>query len=195
MLTVLALSGALVAPTAVQAREKAHLDQVGDVTDVMGDTPTDPEGDIGRTRYRHTKTRVQVRVRFRALSLESYHESSVRVVTNEGLHRLIVVSMSAGAGALRTARISRVRDGKAVHCSIYTSIDDLNDVIIIAFPRSCISRPRWVRISHITYTYNERFHGLPRWDDSWRGKLPYPNENRRDLGFAPYKYSPRIYHG
>lgn len=148
-----ALTVGLLAGTAgvADADVLAVTDPRGDVVSFAGESETQtPEpgvrnGDILRTVLRHGTSRISVRVKFaELLRVGDFRSDVVRVVTNEGVRRNVVVE--AGPGVWRgTAEMARP-NGAHVDCAVSHTIDyDLN-VVTVSFPRRCVSDPRWVQL-------------------------------------------------
>lgn len=153
-LTVIALAVPLVAvPVVAQAKDVTHADARGDAVHyVSRSAPPTPalglvNGDIVGTMLRHTDRRVQMRFRFADLRrvVVMYNELYSRVVTNEGVRRDVILFAHNGNWA-GSAYMSQPNAGH-VRCPVRHSIDYLNNVITVGFPRTCLSQPRWVRIA------------------------------------------------
>jgi hypothetical protein len=151
--TALLLAGLVLAPAgAASAQTVLHHDAQGDVrqfTDSSSSTsvpaPTIRNGDVKGVRFTHGSTRVSVRIVFVDLQRAgAFRGDFVRIVTNEGLRRELDLYAAPGAWAGK-AELDRP-DGNRVRCSISRSIDYTANTVSLSFPRSCISKPRWVRL-------------------------------------------------
>ena len=204
-LTVLALTVPLAAvPTAAQARYSTHVDARGDVfrfdrvRERVVPLPNRADGDVIGTRLRHTDTRVQIRVRFAELRRPTPQPLSgewvdVRIVTNEGVRRLVQVVTNPRHRA-RAATMYRLFDyTEKVRCPIYRSSDYVHNVVTVGFPRACLSWPRWVRFNLEALSYDENYESLRRDDGLAKGeydKLAFP-----DMFLVPLVFSSRVYRG
>lgn len=156
--TVLLLAGALVAtPTAAQARSFDRPDARHDVAKINGRdgavtaAPGRVNGDIRRTVFRHKTNRVRIRIGFAELQ-RSFPVAVVfaGVLTNEGVRRVAAIEIERPRWGGRAYMLNRDED--RVRCAMHHSIDYRHNVVIIGFPRSCVSQPRWVRIFATVYT-------------------------------------------
>ena len=159
---VAAVAGAaLVAvPEAVSARYLDHTDARGDVTAVVGPgfelipAPGQVNGDVLGVRFQHTATRARVRMKFRDLHKadDVKYLVHVEVRTSKGLVRGINFSFSKahwGPGAVMSTVLP---DSHGVRCAVRATVDDLTNVVVIGFPRTCLKRPRWIRMSAVGST-------------------------------------------
>ena len=156
---VFALAGAtlIALPAAAPARSLDHKDARGDVTTIFGPSfdfipaPGQVNGDVLRTRFRHTNSRVRIRMRFLDLHKADDVRYQVRVTvrTNEGVAREIDLNFNPSYWQGKTKMIRLQPYGEKVRCPIHSSVDDAKNVVIIGFPRTCLKRPRWIRIGAI----------------------------------------------
>ena len=113
--------------------------------------PTVADGDILMVRLTHGRYRVGVRIKLVDLQKTGdYRGHVVQVVTNEGVHRDVV--LSAGPQLWRGVAEMDRPSGRKVRCAVRHSIDYTNHVVTIGFPRSCVSNPRWVRLGAASFT-------------------------------------------
>ena len=136
---------------AAQAQSLSRQDAQGDVRSFTGTSnTTTPEtaiadGDIQVVRMTHADRRIGVRIKFADLQKTGdVHGHVVRVVTNEGVRRNVLLA----AGPHFWAGDSEMErpNGNKVRCAVRHSIDYTAHVVTIGFPRSCVSNPRWVRL-------------------------------------------------
>ena len=110
---------------------------------ILHPAPGQLDRDIVSTRFRHMDTRVRVRISFADLRrLGTFNDYSLRVLTNEGQSREVVLYVGPGrwAGEAWTGQFPR-----DVRCRLHHSINYATNVITIGFARRCLSYPRWVR--------------------------------------------------
>ena len=145
----------VVSPAAAPARTFDHADARGDVTAVVGPgfdyvpAPSQVNGDVLGVRFQHTATRVRVRMTFRDLHKadDVKYLVHVDVRTSKGVRRGITFNFSKahwGPGALMS---TVVPDSHGVRCAVRATVDDRTNVVVIGFPRTCLKRPRWIRMS------------------------------------------------
>lgn len=148
----LALAAGLTLGTAgtSAAASLTKVDQRGDLQYVEGESetsspaPTVQNGDITRTVMKHAARRIAVRIQFADLRRVGMRGDFLRVVTNEGVRRDVMIF--AGPMSWRgDAEMTRL-NGQPVACDIAHKIDYDRNVVTVSFPRSCVSNPRWVRL-------------------------------------------------
>lgn len=153
-ITTLALAAGLAVGTAgtAAAQGLSHADQRRDVLafDNATNEPvgkgTAPAADVWRTSLRHNENRIVATIRFADLRrVGAVQASLVRVVTNEGVKRDVTVF--AGKDMWRGQAVMTRPNGNDVTCDIAHKIDYAADTVVVSFPRSCVSDPRWVRIA------------------------------------------------
>jgi len=147
LLTLLAAgqAGAARAQSLVERDATADVRSASGEADTSSPAPTVTDGDIAWSRLTHGRYRIGVTVKFVDLQKAGdYRGHLVQVVTNEGVHRDVVVYVGPGmwGGKSEMDRPS----GAKVRCAVRHSIDYTNHVVTIGFPRSCVSNPRWVRL-------------------------------------------------
>lgn len=191
-MAVLILAVALVAnPTAGHAKSRVHADPGRDVVHVddnhrVTPAPNRRDGDIIRTRVWHSDSRVRMRVKFAELRrwprFPRPNAVYTRVVTNEGVRRWIYVKVTnPERGDLHMFR----PDGEYARCKVRYSVSYRKNVVTIGFPRTCLSRPRWVRIGLEVLTPPIEGIGWFK-DDAWRRGVQETGNNT---------LSPRIFRG
>ena len=154
-----ALSGATalaMVPTAALGHEMVRGDAAKDVTlltisDASSTATVDPDvadGDITRLRAAHAKYRVKARLKFRALTKngnESAH--SFRIQTDSDYFQVVTFAYP-GSWKGQTEIFSGMKD---VRCrGLRHEVDYVDDTVSVSVPRSCLGRPRWVRIGAVT---------------------------------------------
>ena len=165
--TVLALAVPLFAvATPTQAQRLDRMDPAGDVFTLAdieeGDdsysvpAPDQLHSDIVSTRFRHTNKAVRVRVNFADLHRRKDPVTGRRpgdfrvwatVKTNEGIGRVVEIAFNGPANPWTRPQMWSLKSvGKMIPCRINHYIDFVKDVVVLGIPRTCLSRPRWVRI-------------------------------------------------
>lgn len=188
-LMVLLLAGALVAtPTAAQAGSFDRPDAPRDVARINGRdgtvtaAPNRVNGDIIRTVFRHKTNRVRIRIDFADLQ-RSFPVAVIfaGVATNEGVRRVAAIDIErprwGGEAYMSNRNENRVR------CAMHHSVNYRHNVVIIGFPRTCVSKPQWVRIFVTVYT-------VQRFDELFDHALVGAPDEESDP-----PYSPRINRG
>jgi hypothetical protein len=163
MLTVGTLA---VVPSAAEARSIVVPDAREDLIQphVEG-TPPAPgrvDGDIVRSTFRHKHTRIRVRVGLGQLRRNfSFLAFAVPVRTNEGLNRYVLLTVDSDNGGpwRGSAAMYRYNDDAVVRCRVHRRVDYDANALVIGFPRTCVSKPRWVRLGAALTVY-----GWPRAD-------------------------------
>ena len=72
------------------------------------------------------------------------HGIRMFVRTNEGVGREILLFYSGRRTKVQMSRLGA--QGGRVRCAIHRTVDYRHDVVVVGFPRRCVSRPSWVRI-------------------------------------------------
>jgi hypothetical protein len=206
ILTVLAMAVPLAAvPAAAQAKTLVRTDghdlATIDPTDETGQRMVAADevvGDILGVRYRHTNTRVQVRIRFADLLRVRGTTINLHMETNEARTRDLHLSSVADVRdpahklMLQTAFWRRGGGVFRFSCPLYRTWNYRDNLVTIGFSRTCISRPRWVRMSVLVLTAATDWTlGAEYADDAHKGVLQHQTER-----WAPApRLSPRIYRG
>lgn len=170
-LVVAAGALALVVPTTPAfAALYTHEDASGDV---YAETCTDPEdestctegvdhaiteGDITRVNIRHQSRRVLIRIKQRELSRHGLRGHFIRIVTNEGRENF-VQAVSLDGSTMPDFVVLTRRDGETpIKCSgLWVGYDVATEMVTVIVPRSCLSRPRWVRVGVGAFSGNDDF--------------------------------------
>jgi hypothetical protein len=155
----LVLSAAGIAPA--QAARYTHGDAAKDQTrTTCTDTgtcsdavdPTATNGDIVRVVAVHASRKVLVATKYSNLATSTEDTMQlVRIVTNTGLQRFAVIHTPANSNNA-TVFLARP-NGDPVKCRyIGAARDTTANVMELKVPRSCLGRPRWVKVGvgHLT---------------------------------------------
>jgi hypothetical protein len=151
-IVTLALAAGLATGTAgtAAAADFTHFDKHRDVLKLDNTTnevvgPGDaPAADVWRTTVRHNDNRIIAKIKLADLRRVGIQADLVRVVTNEGIKRDVTVFATKGMWR-GLASMSRP-NGQEVKCDITHKIDYAANTIVVSFPRSCVSNPRWIRV-------------------------------------------------
>jgi hypothetical protein len=163
--------GSVQVPSAAHAQSVTVPDPRGDVmtqdevSALFRIVPDHDELDIVRTRFSHGEHRIQVRMAFADLRRDSSRPNyyALRIVSDRSPRRRVRVGVELGR------RTSVLRWVRPISCPVYHSIDYELDVVIIGLPRSCVGRPRWVRIGASVQGYS----GISTYEDAaWTGLNP-----------------------
>jgi hypothetical protein len=172
----------------------AHNDAVGDVvvrtsmgTTVSGPHPAPANSDTDITRFtaRHTARRVVLKTTLRDITTVS-GEMAYEIRTGKRHYR---VHQRLGSGWTAPAAFVLVDNGsgEAVRCSgVRHSVDRTTEQVVVNIPRSCLGRPRWVRVRAVAVMLMHPGAAV-FWDDALRDGWPV-NE-------PPPAFSPRIQRG
>lgn len=150
LIVLLALSASLLPNGAAHAAKRVARDATGDV--LVYNTETDEEsssstanGDIKKAVIRHTSRAVVAKVKFRALKRKGdYRVDFIRLVTNDRVKRN--VTLVAGQGFWSGQAVMEKPNGKPVDCNVKHRINYGKNLVKVKVPRSCLSKPRWVRV-------------------------------------------------
>jgi len=154
---------------AASAAEITVVDSVGDVRMYDGGpggyevAPEVTNGDFASVTYRHRLHRVVLRAEYVDLvePQSSPDDGSFvfasRMRTNEDVYRVAYTAADASAPEGQSILFSR-RD--QVRCDVGQQIDYEANWIKVSIPRSCLSRPSWVRFT----SYHGTFGGAETYD-------------------------------
>ena len=165
--------------SSAEAAEITVADSTGDVRE--GDdgrlAPRVSNGDITNVSYDHRAARVVIRAEYVEL-LRPRGDSGLffasRMRTNEGAYRVAFTSADAGEPQGVTYLSARRRE---VRCNVDERIDYFGNAIQVRIPRTCLSRPRWIRFTsyHATFTENRDTFDNPHDDgtipSAWTSKV------------------------
>lgn len=140
--------------------------------------------DVRRTTVTHAKRRVIIRLRIADLRASTSHYSLSSIRTDERTYGVEYYRLFGADGPSSLLLVDE--SDERLRCPGRNKrYLPLRDVLVLSFPRQCLGKPRWVRVSSGWYTIGNRdriFGDDPR----QVGGLP------EDLG---HNYSPRIRHG
>ena len=108
--------------------------------------PHQVNADIISSRFRHSSKRIRMRVTFTDLRRHGDVRTGVRMFirTNEGIGPEICFLFWGHRPPFACGAC--IRRAGSSSCAIHRSVDYRNNIVVLGFPRRCISSPRWVRI-------------------------------------------------
>lgn len=168
-------------PTAAHAKTYTSADQPNDVVilTLPGGTtapaPERTEGDIVSSQVQHKARAVVLTMRYQELTAgqSAVHWYGIRTGK---LTRIVLMQADSShvGGRVRLFKPS----GKPVRCHVGHSIDYTTNTATVRVPRSCLGKPRWVKVAMQA--------GAPTPD----GKV-YVDDARSNGGWLPV-YGPRV---
>jgi hypothetical protein len=170
-------------PTAAHADRLVQNDAVGDVVSVSGESatplPDRTEGDIAYSKIRHRDRRVILTMRYRELSTgqDMLHYFAIRT---SKMTRYVYLSASTGhwGGVVQM----RNAHDKKVRCHVTKKIDYTANTAMVSVPRSCLGKPRWVKVAMAQASYDASSATTFMIDDA-----------RANGNFTRPTWSPRVY--
>lgn len=152
-LLALALSGALLVPSAANAEEVVTEDPAADVlalgpTEQGGDdldnllpAPENLTADVVRTTVDHRASRLRVRLDLRDLGRSRTYFAVLEVRTPDG--RFVVETENLG----RRPKADMRRRSRAIECRrLRAAGDQASSRVTVTIPTSCLGDPRWVQV-------------------------------------------------
>lgn len=170
-------------PTAAHADRYIHVDATQDVVKYVGETvtpaPEQADGDIAYTKVRHRAHSVVLTIRYRELNPGNYkvHYFAIRTAKMRRFVSLVSIpGHSAGKVLMTTAKDKKVR------CHVTRKIDYTANSATVWVPRSCLGKPRWVKV------------GIAALDsDTSNLSTAYIDDARTTGNFSSPAWSPRVY--
>jgi hypothetical protein len=136
-------------PTAASANTYTYTDHTEDVVLYHSNGTTSPastqvEGDIAWTKVRHKARKVVLTIRLRELTTghSSLHWYGIRTGK---MKRIVLLEGAAGHWGGKVALFKPT--GKRVKCNVGRTIDYTANTATVRVPRSCLGRPRWVKVA------------------------------------------------
>ena len=173
---VVAAAAVALVPTAAQAAGSSHSDAVGDQHSVavdsaghVTDTTSTPEpastnGDITSIHVVNGSRVVKVVTRYRDLAATGRGLLHELQILSPNRNRLVYIDAYPGRwGGKATMRTAH---GKRVSCAVRHRIDYARNVIVVKVPRSCLGRPRVVKVGAATLVGDGA--GKIFYDDAYR---------------------------
>lgn len=188
------------------ADREVFRDARGDVvtstfSEVDGETsgidPTVTGTDALRTVVKHGDRRIKIKVRVRDLRAKDQGSMTAFLKTNEGFY--LVTLMRTPLWGSTADIVDLDSDEEGVSCpGIQQSISAKKDRFLVSFPRSCVSRPRWIRAMvsmsefEIIQGETENDFSFSSHDDDTR----VAGDNPSPIGPGSRKaFGPRLYKG
>jgi hypothetical protein len=147
---VLLAAAVVLAPAAAEANTYSYTDQTADVVQVTlpaGSTTPAPDrtqGDIVSSRVKHAAHKVVLTIRYQALDpgQPAIHWYGIRTGK---MARFAVIEATPAhpAGRVRLFK----PNGKPVSCQVGHAIDYTAKTATVRVPRSCLGKPRWVKVA------------------------------------------------
>jgi hypothetical protein len=140
------------APTAAHAKRYSHVDAPGDVLSgpvTSTGNPTTLEaartnGDVVSSSVAHKSRKVVMRMQFRDIAWDSEVNAYLFKLRTGSMTRYVTVYASDGFRGGR-AQMTKT-NGKRVSCHLRRSIDYTANNVTVSVPRSCLGKPRWVKV-------------------------------------------------
>ena len=170
-------------PTAAHADKYVRTDAPNDVVAFTGSTDTaahdQTNGDILRSTIRHRARKVVLTMRFSDLNGSGYTVYAYAIRTSKTTRNVSLVTFPghhSGKVLMTTSR------GKTVHCRISRSIDYTANTATVGVPRSCLGRPRWVKVGMAMVTSpTDKF------------ETGFADDSGTNGDFSRPAWSPRVY--
>jgi len=181
---VVAAAAVALVPTAAQAAGSSHSDAVGDQHSVAVDAaghvsdttstlePASTNGDITSIRVVNGSRVVKVVTRYRDLATTDRGLLHELQILSPNRNRLVYLQAYPGRwGGKATMRTAH---GKRVSCSVRHRIDYARNTIVVKVPRSCLERPRVVKVGAATLVaagskifYDDAYRVGGEWTDKF----------------------------
>jgi hypothetical protein len=136
-------------PTAAHADKYTFTDHTGDVVTYAKDGTTTPapdqvEGDIAWSKVQHKSRKVVLTMRLRELNTgtPAIHWYAIRTGK---MKRIVLLEAAAGHWGGKVALFKPT--GKKVRCTVGRTIDYTSNTATVRVPRSCLGKPRWVKVA------------------------------------------------
>jgi hypothetical protein len=170
-----------------RAAEITVTDATGDVRNANNGnpTPTVNNGDFTQVTYNHRRARVVITGDYVDLeqprSTPQGEDTSLffatRMRTDEDVYRVAFTGADSSEPGGETELFGR--RGRRVRCDVEHNIDYLSNSIRVSIPRSCLSRPNWIRFTSIHLTFDRN-----------RATV----DNPHDDGADPTAWTSKVFH-
>jgi hypothetical protein len=137
-------------PVAAHAKTYTYEDQTGDVvlfstaTGTTSPAPTQVEGDIVWSQVRHKARKVVLTMRLQELTTANPALHWYGIRTGK-MKRIVLLEGAPGHWGGKVALFKP--SGKKVSCRVTRTIDYTANTATVRVPRSCLGRPRWVKVA------------------------------------------------
>ena len=171
-------------PTTAFADTYLHNDATADVvsfssTSADAAAPDEVNGDIVWSKVRHRARKVVLTMRYRDLDGSGYTVHYFAIRTSKMTRQVSLVTFPghlAGKAVMTNAR------DKQVTCRVRRDIDYVANTATVVVPRSCLGRPRWVKVGMAMVTSPSKTFSTGFADDA-----------RTHGDFNSPGWSPRVY--
>ncbi|MBB6626237.1 hypothetical protein H5V45_02775 [Nocardioides sp. KIGAM211] len=153
----LALTGPANAES-VTARDARHDVSYVDFTvdePVAEPAPQHANGDVTRLRVRHGLRRIKAVAVFRELNRQSPRLRANLELQWPGTHQLEYTDVHVRAGRGNWAGTATLTGDGDHRCEVATHVDLVANTLTVAFPRTCLGSPRWVRALVVVSTTDD----------------------------------------
>jgi hypothetical protein len=139
-------------PTAAHANKYSFADHAGDVLSGPATSDTNPttlepgrtNGDIVSSTVQHKRRNIVMRMHFRDIGWNAESNAYLFVIRTSSVKRYVTLYASDG---IRGGKAVMTKpNGKKVSCHIGRKIDYTANTASVIVPRSCVSKPRWVKV-------------------------------------------------
>lgn len=140
-------------PSAAQADRYSSADSVADIVSfpvshgapsTLAPAPDRAQGDVVSSSVQHQRNAVVMRMQYRELDPSGAAGGHLFVIRTSRLARLVTVF--TGPGYWDGKVVTEDGLGRKVGCRVARSIDYVANTATVVVPRSCLGRPRWVRV-------------------------------------------------
>jgi hypothetical protein len=166
---VATVAAAVLAPTAAEARSWSHVDASGDVysgtygSDSFAAAPDRSVGDVIGSTVRHKRRAIVMQLRYVDLEPGSEVNGHVFLVQTPTMRRVVTLVATSSFPNGRV-RVTKPND-KAVKCRVPHKIDYTQNTATVVVPRSCLGRPRWIKVGMVGASFTGFHTGDPMWVD------------------------------
>jgi hypothetical protein len=147
---VAAAAVATLVPTAAHADRYVFADAAGDVVSGVGDSttytpaPDRTVGDIVSSTVIHKRRNVVLSLQYRDLAADTEDDAHVFFIRTNRMRRNVTLYAT---GDLPGGRAVMTRpNGTKVRCHVARRIDYNLNTATVVVPRSCLGKPRWVKV-------------------------------------------------
>jgi len=146
-------------PVTAEANSYTHTDATGDMLAFAGESetgtpaPDQANMDIATSTVKHKARVVIMQMTYRDLAAVSQdamagHYFAIKTPT---MRRVVVLFTGSVFGNGGKAKLTKP-DGKTVACKVRHTIDYTAHTIVVKVPRSCLGKPRWVKVGMAGFT-------------------------------------------
>jgi hypothetical protein len=171
-------------PTAAHADKYVHTDATGDVVSFStgasdAAAPEQVNGDVVRSSVRHRARKVVLTMRYRDLNGSGYTVHFYAIHTSKMTRHVSLVTFP---GHHSGKVVMTNKAGTPVHCRVTRNIDYTANTATVGIPRSCLGRPRWVKVGMAMIT-----------SPTQKFSTGFADDAGTDGDFNSPAWSPRVY--